>query len=128
MSAMYLMAGWMKVTEEPGWWDGTILSQGLQDPIMGGTFLGIAMAKIPWIPRILDWFTLGFEIGFVFCIGSPRLNPWILLLGLVFHGGVSLVLNVGTLGITVLSWYPVMLEKETGEWMWDRLLLFLRAG
>lgn len=125
ISAMYLMAGWMKITEEPGWWDGSILIQGLQDPIMGGTSIGIAMSHIPWIPKLLDWFTLVFEIGFVFCIGNPRLNPWILLMGLCFHGGVSLVMNVGTLGITVLSWYPVMLEQKTAEWLWGGVRRFV---
>jgi hypothetical protein len=128
VGAMYAMAGWMKLFEEPGWWDGSILAQAMADPIMGGTPWGIGMSQVPWIPRLLDGFTLLFECGFCFLIGFSETNPWILGVGLLFHGGVSSLLSVGTLGLTVVGAYPVLLDPETAHRIWISLEDKLRRG
>ena len=120
ISAMYFMAGWMKAVEEPGWWDGSILAQAMADPIMGGTPWGIWLSTLPWVPRLLAWFTLGFEISFAFFVGIAESNPVILAIGVLFHGGISGLMSVGTLGLTVLAAYPVLLDPDVAErcWWW----------
>lgn len=120
MSGMYGMAGWMKLLEEPGWWDGSILAQGLADPIMGGTTVGIWLSHQGWALKFLDGFTLLFEISFGFLVFFAESNPFILGTGLLFHAGVSSLMSVGTLGLTVVSAYPVLLEPEMARRMWAR--------
>lgn len=121
MSGMYAMAGWMKALEESGWWDGSILAQALADPIMGGTSLGIWMSGIPWIPRFLGFFTLAFELSFGVFVWFAETNPWILLAGILFHLGVQGLMSVGTLGLTVLGCYPILLDPARAEAAWDWL-------
>ena len=127
ISAMYAMAGGMKALEEPGWWDGSILAQGLCDPIMGGTSIGIWLSQYPWIPMLLGWFTLVFEISFGFLIWFAEFNPYILTMGLMFHLGVSSLMSVGSLGLTVVGAYPVLLDPDIAQRAWLWLLARFRA-
>lgn len=120
VSVMYAMAGGMKALEEPGWWDGSILAQGLCDPIMGGTSIGIWLSQFHWIPMFLGWFTLVFEISFGFIIWFAEFNPYILMMGLMFHLGVSSLMSVGSLGLTVVGAYPILLDPDSAQrvWLW----------
>ncbi len=118
MSAMYGMTGWLKVSREPGWLDGSILAQALLDPYLGGTDLGARIAAVPALTTALSLATITFELSFPLLVGFAATNPAIVAAGLCFHVGVSSVLNLGTLGITVLSAYPVILHPDAAERLW----------
>ena len=77
-----------------------------------------------WFWESGDWFTILFEIGFLFVIFWPRAFRFFTLLALFFHGSVLLMFNIGFYNYLVfylLFWLPLLPSELT-----NRLSLFFK--
>ena len=63
-----------------------------------------------WLCRLLSWGTLVFELGFVVFVFIPRLRPWLLLGGVLFHEGIFITMEIGWFSQMTLCFYPVFLS------------------
>ena len=119
---LYGSTGWLKALDEPTWWDGGALAYELIDPNFGGTRLGAWLSGRLWRAMPLGILTVIFEASFPLLILLRRAQPWVLLLGLCFHAGIAMLMNVGTFSWVAIAAYPVLLHPETAH----RSYLFLR--
>jgi uncharacterized membrane protein YphA (DoxX/SURF4 family) len=60
----------------------------------------------------MTWFTVIWEAGFPLFVLIPRLNPWVLAMGIVFHVALLFTMNVGPFAFVSLIAYPVLLHPE----------------
>jgi hypothetical protein len=120
LGSLYLSTGLMKLLEEPAWWDGTALRYDLVDRFHAGGALAVWLSASPGLACAASWYTVIFEVGFVFLVGWPRLNPWVLGAGVLMHAGIAALMDVGALGMSVVALYPVVLDPETAERWWRR--------
>jgi len=114
---IYGSTGFSKLLVEPDWFTGEPLAYDFVGLDFGGTPLGIWMSDKIWITRPLCWLTLLFECGFPIFIWSRRTNPWILLLGAIFHVGILFTLDVSVFSPVAMSAYPVLLHRD----VWPRV-------
>ena len=123
--SLYLSTGVMKSVEEPAWWDGTALSYDLVDRWHAGDALDAWASSQPWVCFMGSWYTIVFEVGFVFFVGFPKLSRYVLLMGLGMHLFIDVLMEVGPLGTMAMSLYPVLLNPEDGEYLWEKLTKFV---
>jgi hypothetical protein len=119
--SLYLSTGVMKSVEEPAWWDGTALSYDLVDRWHAGGVLDAWASSQHWVCFLGSWYTIAFEVGFVFFVGFPRLSRYVLLMGLGMHCFIDVLMEVGPLGTMAMSLYPVLLDPDDGELLWGKL-------
>lgn len=75
------------------------------------TRLAYDMLPAPlWLCRLLSWSTLLFEFGFMIFIFIPRLRPWLLAGGVLFHTGIFITMEIGWFSQMTLCFYPVFLS------------------
>lgn len=115
--AIYGSTGFLKLLDEPHWFDGTALAYHLVDLHFGATALGAWMSQHLWLTLAMGVFTIVFEAGFPLLVMFRRTNPWVLLAGFTFHIGVMSVMHVGTFSYVATAAYPVLLHPEVArEW------------
>jgi hypothetical protein len=115
--AIYGSTGFLKMLDEPAWFDGTALAYHLVDLHFGATPLGSWMSQHLWLTLAMGIFTIVFEAGFPILVMIRRTNPWILLAGFTFHMGVMGVMHVGTFSFVATAAYPVLLHPDIArEW------------
>ncbi len=119
LGSLYLSTGIMKAVEEPAWWTGEAIAYDLLDRFHAGGPISAWASGQPAICLLLSWYTLVFEIGFVFLVGLSRTNPFIVLMGIGLHLGIGMLMDVGALGEMVLALYPVLLCPDQAE-RWTR--------
>lgn len=119
--AIYGSTGWLKMLDEPHWFDGTALAYHLVDLHFGNTPLGAWMSQHLWLTLGMGLFTIAFEALFPILVMVRRTNPWVLVAGFTFHMGVMGVMQVGTFSFVAVAAYPVLLHPETAR------ALYLRA-
>ena len=66
-----------------------------------------------WLCRLLSWGTLVFEFGFVVFIFMPRVRPYLLWGGALFHAGILATMEIGWFGQLTLCYYPVFISATT---------------
>lgn len=115
MGSLYLSTGLLKALEEPAWWSGEALAYDLVDRWHAGGALAAWLSGQSALVALLSRFTVVFELGFVLLVGLRRTNPPLLIAGLLLHGGIGLLMDVGFLGHFVVALYPVLLDPEAGE-------------
>ena len=75
------------------------------------TRLAYDMLPAPlWLCRLLSWSTLLFEFGFIVFVFMPRLRPWLLAGGVLFHAGIFITMEIGWFSQMTLCFYPVFLS------------------
>lgn len=96
----YLLSGWAKARGET-WRDGRALELALR-------IEDLQRLRVPeWIfayPRVLGVLTIStvaFELAFLFLVWNRRLRPWVLGLGVAFHLGIDIFLDVGFFSIAM---------------------------
>ncbi len=125
-SSIYGSTGWLKILRAfESWWSGAALSSHLLERNFGNQPLGLWMVNHPvWLP-FMARFTLIFEGSFPFLIWLRRVNPFVLIAGVLFHLGVAVTMNVGTFFWVSLAGYPVLLHPYYRNAMKANRLNFL---
>jgi hypothetical protein len=111
-SSLYLSTGLNKVMHQPAWLTGEALSHHLNHQWHSGNAIALWFSTKPIFMLFLSIFTLLFEVSVGVLIWIARCNPYILFIGLLFHLGVEVLMNVGAFGLIVLSLYPVLLDPD----------------
>jgi hypothetical protein len=119
--SMYGSTGWYKILDEPGWRDGTALASHMLERNYGLMPLGVWASTQRWIMLPMSWGTLVFEGGFPLLWLIRWTRPWLLLLGLGFHLGILLLMNVPNFTWASLVAYPLLLNPEQWGRVQDRI-------
>jgi len=129
-SAIYLSTGVTKALEEARWWTGDVLAHSLSAVAFtrGDWAPALWVARTEWVVDPLSWFTMIFEVGFVFAIGWRALNPWVLLAGFGMHCGIFFLMEVGPFSAIAVSVYPLLLHPEVARRWWARVAGWVPAG
>lgn len=122
--AIYGSTGLAKHLHEVSWWyDGEVLAYHLLNYHHGGNALAVWMSGQSWLVWGMASMTVLFEISFPFLIWFRSLNPWILLIGALFHLGTLFLMDVGPFAVVSLSAYPVLLHPEFFREWWEKLVM-----
>ena len=97
---VYLSSGYEKVLA-PDWWDGNVLWRSLVQPDFRQMDFNW-LARYPWLPMLLSWFTMLIETGY--CIGMwiPKLRVFWLLGIISLHIGIALFLGLWLFGTIMI--------------------------
>lgn len=107
ISLYYFFAG-IKKLPDAHWLKGDAVSLIMSWPYLSkGTVLN-QWFQIPWISKFASISTLLFECLFIFIIFTP-LRRFLIPIGLSFHLGVALTLDLGQFFFSMLQWYPLLL-------------------
>ncbi len=113
---LYLSTGLTKlVFGGNDWLSGKILSYSLTDYWFGGGSFSVWLSGQKWLLMAAAMGTVVFEVSFSFFILFKVFNPWILLLGILFHLGIACSLKVNTFSLAALSAYPVLLHPQISQ-------------
>jgi hypothetical protein len=121
-ASIYGSTGLTKLLYEPAWWTGEVLSCHLIHPTFAGGALATFVSGQPWLVAPMGWWTLFFEVGFLFLVWFRRTNPWLLVSGVLFHLGLEVLMDVGTFGLVSVCAYPALLHPEVARELWERRL------
>lgn len=125
---LYGQTGWEKILAEPTWWEGLPLMYNMVHRNFGDMPLGVLISDVKWLMIPMSWGTLIFEAGFPVLYWIRRVRPWLLLLGLAFHLGILVFMNVPNFTFASIVMYPVLLMPneydrfvERVRSLWGRL-------
>ena len=120
----YALSCWAKLGGNT-WYEGTALGYALRvhdlsrAPVPGFFFDHAVLVNLA------TWGTLLFEASFVFLVWNKRWRPWVLTIGVLFHLGIDLFIDVGFLSYAMLISYLAFLPPETADkvvaWLTERL-------
>ena len=119
--AMYGSTGWLKAIKEPSWWtNGDVLAYHMLHHYFGMRPIGVWISGQKWLLLPLCWGTVIFEASFPLLVCLRRVNPWLLLAGVLMHLGIGLFMNVGPFSWIALAVYPVLLHPAVAHDWWQR--------
>lgn len=103
------------------WWEGSSLWIVFNNPQMTDFSLAWT-AAIPSILAILAHTTVLFEVFFGALVFNPRSRLWILAVGISFHLGIAVILDLWAFSAVMLSQYFLYLQTED----WKKLEFLAR--
>lgn len=93
------------------WWDGTSLWT-----VWGNRQMTVVdMAWTSHWPLMIASFvfmTLFFEVYFPVLVWRPRLRPWILFFGFLFHFGIAITMGIWSFGSVMVSSYVLFFNED----------------
>jgi hypothetical protein len=110
----YALSGWAKLRGNM-WHEGTALGMALRIEDLE------RFAAPEWLfdqtiaLNLLTWATLAFESSFLFLVWSRRLRPWVLGLGIAFHLGIDITLDVGFFSYALWLSYAAFVFPEVAD-------------
>jgi hypothetical protein len=123
--ALYGSTGLLKALHEPGWWTGETLDHDLLSIEFGQKAVGMWVAGKTWLTAPMGWWTVLFEAGFPFFVWFRRPNVALVVLGIGFHLGLLVLMDVGPFSLVAVSAYPVLLDPEMARRGWERFQAWL---
>ena len=110
MTLIYFMNGIYKLAG-PEWREGTSLYYVLSDLTLAR--FSYAQIDLPlWLIRFLSWSVLIWEVGFPLWVALPWTRTAALLMGVAFHLGIMLTMELGGFGPYMLTLYLPLLPWE----------------
>lgn len=110
----YLLSAWMKVRGST-WNDGTALGLALRIEDLQRFAAPEWLFSQSVLLNLLTWGTVAFEGAFLFLVWNRRLRPWVLGIGVLFHLGIDLFLDVGFFSIALWLVYLTFLFPEAAD-------------
>ena len=108
----YFFVG-VKKLPDPLWRNGLALAHILDwAGITRDNFLTHTISQSRLLSTIFTYGTLLFEIGFIFLIFTPA-RVVLIIIGVLFHVGIFLTMEVGTLSQALIVWYALLLDQDT---------------
>ena len=123
---IYCMSGLSKL-QGPAWWNGTAvwMTVGCFEfaPMQFEFYLSFLrfLGKYQWLYDAFitgsGFFTLAFEIGYIFLIWRPKLR-WVFLTGaILLHAGIGLFMGLKTFSLMMLVMNMAFLRKKEVYWL-----------
>jgi hypothetical protein len=108
----YFVVG-VKKLPDPYWIKGEAINQILSFPYFKkDNWINSLLVKSTYLSSFLNYFSLVFEIGFIFLVFT-RFRPVLIVLGFLFHLGIELTMDVGGFSQIMWVWYTCLLDKKT---------------
>lgn len=123
LCVIYTYTGFEKLKGQ-SWWDGTALWMVFGNPQMM-TFDLSFLRFWPAAVMLITYATVLFEIYFVVMVANKKTRPWILAMGLMFHGGIGIFMNLPSFAFVMLSAYVLFLSHQQIAGFLSRLRRFL---
>lgn len=90
----YALSAWAKLRGDM-WHEGTALGMALRIEDLQRFAVPEWLFEQSVLLNVATWGTLAFEATFVFLVWNRRLRPWVLGIGVAFHLGIDIVLDIG---------------------------------
>lgn len=90
----YALSAWAKLRGDM-WHEGTALGMALRIKDLQRFAVPDWLFEQSVLFNLATWGTLAFEASFVFLVWNRRLRPWVLGIGVAFHLGIDIVLDIG---------------------------------
>ena len=113
MALLYFVSGWVKL-HSPEWLDGTIFNQVLIHPEYSRWNLK-ALLQYQWIQSLLPYFSrfiMYWEVFFPVLILHAITHKMTLIIGVIFHLGLLIFMNLRGFSIIMLGMYLVFLPNR----------------
>lgn len=111
LCVIYMFSGLEKL-KGSSWWEGTAIWEALSFydfALLDFSFL----LSVPLLSGALVVFTVLFEIYFPVLVWIPKLRKTLLILGMLFHLGIGLSLNIYFFSLIMLSAYITFIPAES---------------
>jgi hypothetical protein len=99
------------------WWDGTAVWSVIGNPQLM-MFDASWVKQFPVLIALATFTTWLFEIYFAPLVWIPKTRKWILLLGVMLHGGIGIMIGLVFFSLVMLTAYPAFLDVT---WLRARL-------
>ncbi len=110
----YFIVGAKKLPD-PLWRDGSALKHILTwSGVARHTPLNQWIGDSLWLSRILSYSTMIFEMGFIWVVFT-RWRIYLVIAGILFHLGIWMTMDVGTLSQVLIVWYGLLLDHPTRQ-------------
>jgi uncharacterized membrane protein YphA (DoxX/SURF4 family) len=123
IALIYFVSGWVKF-HSPEWLDGTIMQYVLIHP-QYSRWDGWSFIDNPLLSGVLvalAGFIRWWELLFPFLLINPRSRKISLLIGILFHSGLLLTMNLRWFPVIMLSLYPALLSNSSFIRLEEKLL------
>ena len=116
----YALSAWAKLRGNM-WHEGTALGMALRIEDLQRFAAPEWLFHQSVLLNLLTWATLAFEGSFLFLVWNRRLRPWVLGVGVAFHLGIDLTLDIGffsaALWLSYLGFvFPDAADRIVGRW------------
>lgn len=110
----YFFAGAKKIPDEH-WISGQAVKLLASWPFLANDNFMNEFSQIDIVSKFFSWFTVLFELAFVFVAFTAKRRV-LIYIGTLFHIGISLTLDVGLFFWAMIQWYPLLLiSGSTGN-------------
>jgi uncharacterized membrane protein YphA (DoxX/SURF4 family) len=110
----YALSAWAKVRGAT-WHDGTALGLALRIEDLQRFAAPEWLFDQAVLINALTWFTLLFEGGFILAVWNRRLRPWVLGIGVAFHLGIDVFLDIGFFSVAMWIAYLAFIPPEVAD-------------
>jgi len=97
------------------WHDGTALGRALRIEDLQRFAVPEWIFEQSVLLNLLTWSTLAFEASFLFLVWNRRLRPWVLGLGVLFHLGIDIALDIGWFTMAMWVAYLAFVFPEVAD-------------
>jgi hypothetical protein len=118
----YFLSMWPKLRGDT-WHDGTAMGLALRITDVQRWAPPQWLFDQSVILNVLTWGTLAFEASFLFLVWRRRWRPWVLGIGVMFHLGIDIFIDVGFFSYAMMASYLAFLPPEVA----DRIVTRIRA-
>ena len=108
---VYLFSTFAKIEQER-WQRGLALRDVLASPVYAEW-----PVTIDWLPLVyaMTWGTLLFELSFPLLVWQSKLRRYLLAAGVLFHGGIDLLMTIPMFSAVMVSSYALFLGDDDAE-------------
>lgn len=116
----YALSAWAKLRGNM-WHEGTALGMALRIKDLQRFAVPEWLFQQSILLNLATWGTLAFESCFLFLVWNRKLRPWVLGVGVAFHLGIDIVLDIGFFSMALwLSYvafiFPDVADRIVGRW------------
>ena len=110
---VYLATGLHKITGTL-WLDGTAMGVVASDPAYGPGWL----SDLPALATVMTYCVLAFQFLFPVAIWFARTRLPLLIIGVVFHLGTAIWIDIPEMGLAFIAAYPIWIgERDAPGWL-----------
>ena len=110
----YALSAWAKL-QGSTWRDGTALGLALRIEDLQRFAVPTWILEQSGIVHALTWGTLAFESTFLLLVWNRRLRPWVLGVGVLFHLGIDVFLDIGFFSYVIFLAYVAFLPPAVAD-------------
>jgi hypothetical protein len=107
------------------WWRGDAVWNAMANSQMVILDLGF-MRHLPEISIAMSYLTVLWEVYFPVLVWNEKFRPWMLALGIMFHGSIAILFGLPDFSLYMLSAYFLFIPESTCRWMIQRIQFFIK--